>query len=55
MYSQALADMVTEDDLAQGRMYPPLADIRKCSVKIATYVAEYAYKAGNILKSFTCL
>jgi len=44
--AKALADMVTEEDLEQGRMYPPLQDIRKCSVKIATYIAEHAYRIG---------
>ena len=39
--------MVTEEDLEQGRMYPPLQDIRKCSVKIATYIAEHAYRIGK--------
>lgn len=45
--ARALADMVTEKDLALGRMYPPLGDIRKCSLKIATYIAEHAYKTGK--------
>ena len=45
--AQALADMVTEDDLKGGRLYPPLTDIRKCSLKIATYIAEHAYKTGQ--------
>lgn len=46
MAAKALADMVTKEDLAQGRLYPPLSDIRQCSLKIATYVAEHAYKTG---------
>jgi len=46
MAAKALADMVTEDDLKAGRMYPPLNDIRKCSIKIATYIAEHAYQKG---------
>jgi len=46
MAAKALADMVTEEDLSQGRMYPPLNDIRKCSVKIATYIADHAYDKG---------
>jgi len=46
MAAKALADMVTEEDMKQGRMYPPLNDIRRCSVKIATYIAEHAYKIG---------
>ncbi|KAG0725994.1 NADP-dependent malic enzyme [Chionoecetes opilio] len=43
MAAKALADMVTEDDLSLGRLYPPLSDIRKCSLKIAVYIAEHAY------------
>ncbi|XP_068228452.1 NADP-dependent malic enzyme isoform X2 [Palaemon carinicauda] len=46
MAARALADMVTEKDLSEGRLYPPLSDIRKCSLKIATYVSEHAYKTG---------
>jgi len=46
MAAKALADMVTEEDLKSGRLYPPLADIRKCSLKIATYIAEHAYVKG---------
>ena len=43
----ALSDMVTEEDLSVGRLYPPLANIREISVKIATKVAEEAYKSGT--------
>ena len=39
--------MVTEDDLAVGRLYPPLDNIREISVKIAKKVAEEAYQAGT--------
>jgi len=39
----ALANMVTEDDLKVGRMYPPLTHLRECSIKIATKIAEDAY------------
>lgn len=45
---QALADMVTEENLEQGRLYPPLTDIQSCSLKIATYIAEHAYKTGML-------
>jgi malate dehydrogenase (oxaloacetate-decarboxylating)(NADP+) len=41
--AEALADLVTEDDLKVGRMYPPLATLRDCSIKIAIKVAEDAY------------
>ena len=39
--------MVTEEDLSVGRLYPPLANIREISVKIAKKVAEEAYEAGT--------
>jgi malate dehydrogenase (oxaloacetate-decarboxylating)(NADP+) len=42
-----LADLVTEKDIAVGRMYPPLSELRDCSIKIATKVAENAYKDGT--------
>jgi len=38
---------VTEEDLAVGRLYPPLSDIRNISVKIATKLAEEAYEDGT--------
>merc|ERR1719468_708645 len=42
--AEALAKLVTEDDLKVGRMYPPLSSLRDCSIKIAAKVAEDAYK-----------
>jgi len=36
--------MVTKQDLAEGRVYPPLADIRAVSTKIAVHLSEFAYK-----------
>merc|ERR1712012_1431695 len=42
--AEALSDMVTDDDLKVGRLYPPLADIREISVKIAAKVATEAYQ-----------
>ncbi|XP_026285084.1 NADP-dependent malic enzyme [Frankliniella occidentalis] len=44
--SQVLADSVAQTDLDRGSLYPPLGDIREVSVKIATKVANYAYKEG---------
>lgn len=41
--AEALANMVTEDDIKLGRMYPPLSTLRDCSIKIAAKVAEDAY------------
>merc|ERR1719153_1312950 len=45
--AMALSDMVTESDLAVGRLYPPLGDIREISVKIATKVATEAYQENT--------
>ena len=36
--------MVEEDDIAVGRMYPPLSKIRECSIKIAADICETAYE-----------
>lgn len=38
--SQAIADMVTEEHLAEGRLYPPLSTIREVSFKIAVKVGD---------------
>jgi malate dehydrogenase (oxaloacetate-decarboxylating)(NADP+) len=39
---------VSEEDLDKGSLYPPLNTIQKCSLKIATKVAEYAYEHGKL-------
>lgn len=49
--AQALSTRVTEADLAEGRLYPPLSTIRECSVAIAAYIAEHAYKTGTFFPS----
>ena len=41
--AQSLARDVTEADLAQGSLYPPLAAIREVSAHIAVAVARVAY------------
>ena len=41
---QALAELVTPADLNEGRVYPPLKDIRKVSTHLATKLVEYAYR-----------
>jgi malate dehydrogenase (oxaloacetate-decarboxylating)(NADP+) len=41
-----LADQVTEDDLRQGSLYPPLKNIRGVSAQIAAAVAAVAYRRG---------
>ena len=38
---------MTEEDLAVGRLYPPLQNIREISVKIAARVAREAYNTGT--------
>jgi malate dehydrogenase (oxaloacetate-decarboxylating)(NADP+) len=44
--ARTLAAQVTESDLAEGRIYPPLPRIREVSVKIALATAEVAYDQG---------
>ena len=44
--ARALADQVSDDDLEQGLIYPPLGKIREVSAVIATAVAEVAYTRG---------
>ncbi|OWF52459.1 NADP-dependent malic enzyme-like [Mizuhopecten yessoensis] len=45
--AQTLGKLVTEEHLAEGRLYPPLSDIQDVSLKIATGIAEMVYKSGN--------
>ncbi|XP_056142113.1 NADP-dependent malic enzyme [Lampris incognitus] len=42
--AEAVADLVTEKDLAEGRLYPPLPSIREVSHKLAVKIMEYAYE-----------
>ncbi|CAH1800137.1 unnamed protein product, partial [Owenia fusiformis] len=44
--AQTLAKMVTKEDLAQGRVYPPLSDIQEVSANMAINIAKYVYKRG---------
>ena len=44
--AKALANAVSEADLAQGRIFPPLTKIREVSAAIAAAVAEVAYNQG---------
>ncbi|MBR5458816.1 MAG: NAD-dependent malic enzyme [Burkholderiaceae bacterium] len=44
--SRKLADLVSEEDLANGSLYPSLTDIRPISEAISVAVAEYAYANG---------
>lgn len=41
--AQTLAGLVTEENLSNGRVYPPLQTIRECSIQIATSIAEEVY------------
>ncbi|XP_043116877.1 NADP-dependent malic enzyme isoform X2 [Puntigrus tetrazona] len=42
--AEVIAELVTEKDLAEGRLYPPLSSIREVSIKLAVKIVEYAYK-----------
>lgn len=44
--AKTLAQLVQPSDLEQGRIYPPLTDIRKVSHAIATAVAEIAHQSN---------
>jgi malate dehydrogenase (oxaloacetate-decarboxylating)(NADP+) len=44
--AKTLADLVTEDDLSQGRIYPSLTRIREVSAIIATAVSDVAFRRG---------
>jgi len=44
--AQTLAGMVQPEDLAVGRIYPPLTKIRDVSLRIAAAVAEVAHRTG---------
>jgi malate dehydrogenase (oxaloacetate-decarboxylating)(NADP+) len=44
--ARTLAGEVGEEDLAMGRIYPPLTKIRQVSAAIAEATAEVAYKRG---------
>ncbi|XP_066509930.1 NAD-dependent malic enzyme, mitochondrial-like isoform X2 [Hoplias malabaricus] len=44
--AKTLAGQLTDEDLSQGRLYPPLSNIREVSVQMAVKVAEYLYTKG---------
>jgi malate dehydrogenase (oxaloacetate-decarboxylating)(NADP+) len=49
--AHSLSRQVTEQDLAQGSLYPPLARVRDVSAHIAAAVAEVAYAKGLASRS----
>jgi len=44
--ARSLAEQTTQADLDQGSLYPPLAEVRSVSARIAAAVAEVAYAKG---------
>lgn len=48
--AQLLAEMAIQEDLDQGRVYPPLSKIREVSTKLAVGLTKYAYKNKLALK-----
>uniref|UniRef100_A0A8D0H8D1 malate dehydrogenase (oxaloacetate-decarboxylating) (NADP(+)) n=1 Tax=Sphenodon punctatus TaxID=8508 RepID=A0A8D0H8D1_SPHPU len=42
--AESIAEEVTEENLSEGRLYPPLSSIRDVSFKIAVKIVEYAYE-----------
>ncbi|KAI1885556.1 hypothetical protein AGOR_G00205020 [Albula goreensis] len=42
--AETLAAQVTEKDLSEGRLYPPLSYIREVSLRLAVKIVEYAYE-----------
>jgi malate dehydrogenase (oxaloacetate-decarboxylating)(NADP+) len=44
--ARTLASTVSQSDLDQGSLYPPLRNIREVSLLIATSVAEVAFQRG---------
>ena len=41
--------MVSEHDLAEGRVYPPLSNILQVSIKMATQIGGFAYRENMAL------
>ena len=44
--AKTLANLVSESDLANGSLYPPLSQVRELSAHIAMAVADYCFKNG---------
>ena len=48
--ARALADQVSDEHLAEGRLYPPLNSIRDVSIAVATSVMKVADRSGRLCK-----
>ncbi|XP_053304193.1 NAD-dependent malic enzyme, mitochondrial [Spea bombifrons] len=44
--AKALAEQLTAEEMAQGRLYPPLSNIQEVSICIAVKVMEFVYRNG---------
>lgn len=44
--AKTLVNLVSESDLANGSLYPPLSQVRELSAHIAVAVADYCFKNG---------
>ncbi|XP_051953137.1 NAD-dependent malic enzyme, mitochondrial-like isoform X2 [Xyrauchen texanus] len=44
--AKTLADQLTDEELSQGRLYPPLSNIREVSLQMAVKVVQYVYSNG---------
>lgn len=47
--AKALASMVTKKDMEEGRVYPPLSQIREVSTRMTVHLLDFAYKKGLAL------
>uniref|UniRef100_A0A674BZW2 NAD-dependent malic enzyme, mitochondrial n=2 Tax=Salmo trutta TaxID=8032 RepID=A0A674BZW2_SALTR len=45
--AKTLADQLTDEELAEGRLYPPLSNIREVSIQMAVKVVRFVY-ANNM-------
>uniref|UniRef100_A0A8C7CQN3 malate dehydrogenase (oxaloacetate-decarboxylating) (NADP(+)) n=1 Tax=Oncorhynchus kisutch TaxID=8019 RepID=A0A8C7CQN3_ONCKI len=47
VFLETLADQLTDEELAEGRLYPPLSNIREVSLQMAVKVVRFVY-ANNM-------